>query len=175
VLLQAEAVQDMTRALAACDRWAKLDCASGGWRDGCPIFNGGLGTEAKDLTGLTLFECNNSSLLEQVVMGWNVIVTFWISLTPQPTLVVAGSTSIGTSPPLYFPFHSTLSDGTASLTKFLLTALKLFIPTFILKLPLRIGYMYSSSSCVKFWVIMTRLPLLRQESLTPTAMPPCNI
>lgn len=163
----------MTRALAACDRWAKLDCASGGWRDGCPIFNGGLGSEAKDLTGLTLFECNNSSLLEQVVMGWNVIVTFWISLSPQPTLVVAGS--ISTSPPLYFPFHSTQSDGTASLINFSLTALKLFIPTFILKLPLRIGYMYSSSLCVKFWVIMTRLPLLRQVSLTPNAIPPCNI
>ena len=65
-MLQAEAVQDMTRALAACDRWAKLDCAVGGWKDSCPVFYGGLGSETKDLTGLTLFECNNSSLLEQV-------------------------------------------------------------------------------------------------------------
>jgi hypothetical protein len=57
----------MTNTLAACDRWAKLDCANGGWRDGCPYFHGGCGSLEKDMTGMTLFDCNNSSLLEQVI------------------------------------------------------------------------------------------------------------
>ncbi len=69
VLLQAEAIEDMTHALAACDRWAKLDCAVGGWKCGYPVFHGGYGLVEKDLTGITLFDCNNSSLIEQVGCG----------------------------------------------------------------------------------------------------------
>ena len=65
-LLQAEAIEDMTHALAACDRWAKLDYASEGWKGGYPVFHGGYGSPEKDLTGITLFDCNNSSLIEQV-------------------------------------------------------------------------------------------------------------
>jgi hypothetical protein len=59
----------MTHTLAACDRWAKLDYAGGGWKDGYPVFHGGYGLQEKDLTGITLFDCNNSSLLEQVRVG----------------------------------------------------------------------------------------------------------
>ena len=69
-LFQAEAVDDMTLTLAACDRWAKLDSAGGGWKDGCPFFHGGYGSPQKDLTGISLFDCNNSSLLEQVCYRW---------------------------------------------------------------------------------------------------------
>jgi hypothetical protein len=56
----------MTLTLAACDRWAKLDCVSGGWKDAYPVFHGRYGSSEKDLTGITLFDCNNSSLFDQV-------------------------------------------------------------------------------------------------------------
>jgi hypothetical protein len=68
-LFQAEAVEDMTRTLAACDRWAKLDCAGGGWKDGSPKFYGGFVSNDIDLSAITLFDCNNSSLVEQVRVG----------------------------------------------------------------------------------------------------------